>query len=177
MLTQPIPSVDAVQDFDPPVEHFTPGCLPQQERETQECAITDTVTTSSGALAPSTAIPQTISTSVLTDIPKGKKSWISAQALHAHYQWLFLIKDTQFSHLIFYWTLRWTFWRMLPMKIYCVLRRVVRLVTGQPALHAVNTAGSNCETMGALKHCDHQNTCLVSPALQLGSSNKSRKAL
>ena len=72
MLTQPIPSVDAVQDFDPPVEHFTPGCLPQQERETQECAITDTVTTSSGALAPSTAIPQTISTSVLTDIPKGK---------------------------------------------------------------------------------------------------------
>ena len=72
MLTQPIPSEDAVQDFDPPVEHFTPGRLPHKEQETQECDITDTVITSSGALTHSTEIPQTISTSVLTNIPTGK---------------------------------------------------------------------------------------------------------
>ena len=52
------------------------------------------------------------------------------------------------------------------MKIYYALRQVVKFVTGQPAPHPVNTAGSNYERMGILKPCDHQNTCLVSPTFR-----------
>ena len=104
MLTKLMPMVDSVQNFDPPVEHFTQGSLPQSERETKECDITDTAVTASGALAPSTAIPPTMSTSVLTNIPLANFSWISVRALHVHCPWLFLIKDIQFCHLIFYYS-------------------------------------------------------------------------
>jgi len=72
MQIQHIPTVDEVQDLDPTGDLSTPGRLPHQARETQESSATDVITSSAGAPAPSPTIPHSISTSVLTDIPKGK---------------------------------------------------------------------------------------------------------
>ena len=70
--THPAPDVDPVQDFGPPRDHFTTGRLPQTEQENQEYNITATIHTTEEPVVHSTAIPPTISTSVLTAIPSGK---------------------------------------------------------------------------------------------------------
>ena len=70
--THPVPDVDPVQDFGPPLDSFTTGRLPQTEQENQEYNTTATIHTTAEPVVHSTAIPPTISTSVLTAIPSGK---------------------------------------------------------------------------------------------------------
>ena len=70
--THPVPDVDPVQDFVPPLDHFTMGRLPQTEQENKEYDTTATIHTTEEPVVHSTAIPPTISTSVLTAVPSGK---------------------------------------------------------------------------------------------------------
>ena len=70
--TYPVHDVDPVQDFVPLIDHFTTGRLPQTEQETKEYDTTATIHTTEEPVVHSTAIPPTISTSVLTAVPSGK---------------------------------------------------------------------------------------------------------
>ena len=72
METHPVLDVDPVQDFVPPRDHFTQGRLPQTEQENTEHDTTATIHTTAEPVVQSTAIPPTISTSVLQAIPSGK---------------------------------------------------------------------------------------------------------
>ena len=56
----------------PPRDHFTQGRLPQTEQENTEHDTTATIHTTAEPVVQSTAIPPTLSTSVLQAIPSGK---------------------------------------------------------------------------------------------------------
>ena len=70
--THPVFDVDPVQDLVPPHAHFTQGRLPQTEQENTEHDTTATIHTTAEPVVQSTAIPPTLSTSVLQAIPSGK---------------------------------------------------------------------------------------------------------
>ena len=178
MLTKPMPMVDSVQNFDPPVEYFTQGSLPQPEQETKECDITDTVITASGALAPSTVIPPTLSALVLTNIPTGKFFLDICSGVTRPLSMAIL--DQGHPVLSFYILLDSSL-DILADAAYKDLLRAA--ASGQVGYGAASP--SCCEYSRLKLHedggpkalYDPQNTCLVCPTSQHGSSNESRKAL